>query len=556
MGNEITWRNINTPDVARGQALLRALASKQLNSAFNPVKATLKEQADTEEANWQQQKQNTTQALLSHIASTDDYNAINSIDPEQLQKQYGAQYNAAAVTKALTERKNAIANDLAGAALLHTSAKDLKPAERRSNIADFFKQQGVEDGLAAKLTEQTMQLGKGKFNDIHQAVKEQNTQEFLKGITTLDPNLALNLAYEKFGTDGVDTNMVKTAVQGKLQTRLQQFSDKISKMHKNHATIPELLDVIRSDNSLPIASKAGLYNQMIKLYSPSATETQLADIHAAEESLKLGQQYEEQMRPVVTKLATLKPLVESHTLGNLMATAQNNPNYAGLDSLAVANDIFVKNDTNRKFWADDVDMDDIQDAEGLMRQAGIPIEARIALYKAIEQGKLVTQKGLWDLSSRPGYFRELVQQGMQEYKDSKSLHDTYTQLANAAAQDKAAADNAIKLASLKYKEQFYKTGKPVKTKAASVTLPQLEAPVLLNKFDTILKQLNAKRDQKNSKSNKSNYIQDSHKFVTRDNIDFDYGELPPDKLDYSELPPNEKLDQLNPRRSFFPYINK
>ena len=107
MGQPITWRNVETPRIDDS---IRAINSAQwgINTGFNNLADVLKQREATDTANWNQQKQNNTQAFLDEVAkyrTPEEYQAaLASGAIDQVRQGFGAQIDANAARAAEESR--------------------------------------------------------------------------------------------------------------------------------------------------------------------------------------------------------------------------------------------------------------------------------------------------------------------------------------------------------------------------------------------------------------------------------------------------------------------
>lgn len=105
MGQPITWRNVEAPDL-RGAASMLQLANNGFNSGFDKLNQVLQNEQATAEANWKVQRDNNTQAFLNSInqyRTPEEYQAALASGVLDTGK-YGAQIDQAATRSALDGR--------------------------------------------------------------------------------------------------------------------------------------------------------------------------------------------------------------------------------------------------------------------------------------------------------------------------------------------------------------------------------------------------------------------------------------------------------------------
>lgn len=112
---QITWKNINAPD-AGGAAYAGNAASTAFQRGFDAFDNMFDDIKETEQDNWDNQKTNNTNDLLAQINSTNDLDALaqlkQSLTPEAIKEQHGAQVDLTKVMNALGSRDNTIQADI------------------------------------------------------------------------------------------------------------------------------------------------------------------------------------------------------------------------------------------------------------------------------------------------------------------------------------------------------------------------------------------------------------------------------------------------------------
>lgn len=107
MGTPITWQNVTGPSLAQAGIPLES-AQKSFTSASDIFNNLIKKQEDTDKANWEQGKINTTENLLNKIAAAKTVNDFNALQQSgQIENEManaGAQVDRAAIRNALDGR--------------------------------------------------------------------------------------------------------------------------------------------------------------------------------------------------------------------------------------------------------------------------------------------------------------------------------------------------------------------------------------------------------------------------------------------------------------------
>jgi hypothetical protein len=103
----ITWRNVNGPSLAEASRPL-AFAQYSIDNAFDGLKGVLKQQEATDQANWNQVKENNTQNFLNRLYSAQGAEGFKALqDSGELDRMLaanGAQIDRAAVRSAMDGR--------------------------------------------------------------------------------------------------------------------------------------------------------------------------------------------------------------------------------------------------------------------------------------------------------------------------------------------------------------------------------------------------------------------------------------------------------------------
>lgn len=107
MATPITWRNVDAPD-NRGVSGMLGAAQEGINSGLGQIAGVLKQRESINDANWNQQKTNNTQAFLDELGkfrTPEEYQAaLASGQLDQMRQGYGAQVDVAA-TRAAEEAR-------------------------------------------------------------------------------------------------------------------------------------------------------------------------------------------------------------------------------------------------------------------------------------------------------------------------------------------------------------------------------------------------------------------------------------------------------------------
>ena len=107
MGQPITWRNVDAPDL-RGSAGLMGVSQAGINEGFKQLQGVLQQQQKVDEANWDQVKKNNTDAFLNRLASTKTPEEMAALQSSgelgQMLTNFGAQVDASAARAAQDNR--------------------------------------------------------------------------------------------------------------------------------------------------------------------------------------------------------------------------------------------------------------------------------------------------------------------------------------------------------------------------------------------------------------------------------------------------------------------
>ena len=111
MSNPITWRNINAPDFSDATRGVAA-AQQGINQGFDIFNRVLQQRNAVEEANWQQEKVNNTQALMESLysAKTPEELAMKQAEMGFMKQGMGAQFDGNAVRMAQDGRGEVLQN--------------------------------------------------------------------------------------------------------------------------------------------------------------------------------------------------------------------------------------------------------------------------------------------------------------------------------------------------------------------------------------------------------------------------------------------------------------
>jgi hypothetical protein len=109
----ITWRNVNGPSLAEASRPL-AFAQNSIDNAFDGLKGVLKQQESTDQANWNQIKENNTQDFLNKLYSAQGAEGFKALqDSGELERMLaanGAQIDRAAARSAMDGRLSTLQN--------------------------------------------------------------------------------------------------------------------------------------------------------------------------------------------------------------------------------------------------------------------------------------------------------------------------------------------------------------------------------------------------------------------------------------------------------------
>lgn len=155
MSTQITWRNIDAPDLVAASRPL-GIAQQSFGSAFDTLGQVLQRRESTDAANWQTQKGNNTQAFLNELYKfrTPEQLAAARASGEldSLQAGFGAQIDQAAVRGAADTRLNTLYDQAktANAFTDQQQERDLRPLVQQAKaLAANGDSTGVQALLAA-----------------------------------------------------------------------------------------------------------------------------------------------------------------------------------------------------------------------------------------------------------------------------------------------------------------------------------------------------------------------------------------------------------------------
>lgn len=162
----ITWRTLNQPTNA-GVGLLLNGAAQSLNGGFNALQNVLAQRNKTENANWDQQKQNNTADYLNQVQeiSSPDQAADPTVQANlaAMRQQFGYQVDANAIRGAEEKR----ANDLQVQATNNMKFSDLNQEhDQRPLVEEFYRLKNAGDFKGAQgLLDANGFLNEGQLSD-------------------------------------------------------------------------------------------------------------------------------------------------------------------------------------------------------------------------------------------------------------------------------------------------------------------------------------------------------------------------------------------------------
>ena len=135
MGTPITWHNVNGPSLGDPSVAL-ARAQQAILGGLDSFGNTLKQQGETEAANWEIQKKNNTEnflAAMNAAKSAEDFTKLKDSGVlDQMLASSGAQIDKAAVRSALDARLGVLQQrDVAGVAYKNTMQDEAEAADNR-----------------------------------------------------------------------------------------------------------------------------------------------------------------------------------------------------------------------------------------------------------------------------------------------------------------------------------------------------------------------------------------------------------------------------------------
>ena len=105
MGQPITWRNIDAPDL-RGSAALMGVAQQGINKGFDQFQNVLQRQQQVDEANWNQVKENNTNELRNQLFAARTPEEAQAVQAQIMERMntLGAQVDQNAIRTAMDGR--------------------------------------------------------------------------------------------------------------------------------------------------------------------------------------------------------------------------------------------------------------------------------------------------------------------------------------------------------------------------------------------------------------------------------------------------------------------
>lgn len=105
MGQPITWRNVDAPDL-RGSAALMGVAQQGINRGFDQFQNVLQRQQQVDEANWNQVKENNTNELRNQLFAARTPEEAQAIQAQIMERMntLGAQVDQNSIRTAMDGR--------------------------------------------------------------------------------------------------------------------------------------------------------------------------------------------------------------------------------------------------------------------------------------------------------------------------------------------------------------------------------------------------------------------------------------------------------------------
>lgn len=105
MGQPITWRNVDAPDL-RGSAALMGIAQQGINKGFDQFQNVLQRQQQVDEANWNQVKENNTNELRNQLFAARTPEEAQAVQAQIMERMntLGAQVNQESIRTAMDGR--------------------------------------------------------------------------------------------------------------------------------------------------------------------------------------------------------------------------------------------------------------------------------------------------------------------------------------------------------------------------------------------------------------------------------------------------------------------
>ena len=205
MAQPITWRNIEAPDM-RGVMQGMGIAQQGMNSGFDKLQNVFKTIEDTDKANWEQQKQNNTQAFMNELTKYRTPEELQAAQAsgvlDRIRSAYGAQVDANAIRAAeenripLLQQRTKAANEYQDYTTDRTQAEDV---DRINSL--------VAQGKHNEATAELERLQLRKEAPLYEALKNSQRQ------TTLDDR-----AKVKFDREGEEHEWKGTKMEDDLRT--------------------------------------------------------------------------------------------------------------------------------------------------------------------------------------------------------------------------------------------------------------------------------------------------------------------------------------------------
>ena len=365
----ITWRNIES-DTTRGAAGLMEVARRAFNDGLGNFKGIVDDRNQLNQANWDQQRANNTNAFLDRLAqykTPEELAAAQaSGELQTLRQQFGSQVDANAIRGAEANQADVLMKRIA-AQNQYTDDKTNRDARPLMEQYQGLLAKGDANGAAKFLADNQLAVDEsGALQDL------QNLQKTLFSQGIQRSNLALSQRADQRAQTQFDDNMNETlqkrAVLGGVQASLSGSNDL--------ADAKARFSQWAKENNLRADHVAAGLNQMTQLYTGQTglTEEQDAAVSAYVTPYeKAAQLAEEQAKgfkafsnPEVANLTESQALAkvlprvkgeEDDTLDALQSkVADFREKYKVPESVnlgAVLNEVLSATGKDEAFWGDD-----------------------------------------------------------------------------------------------------------------------------------------------------------------------------------------------------------